>query len=181
MADTDPTPGTGDPSTDNPTPPTTDGPTTDELRAALRKAHKEAEATRLKLKEYEDRDKSEVERLHADIAERDATIAALPGQTRAQVVRFASIASAAGFLDPEDALMNLGDVDLADTDAVTAALADIAARKPHLVRPDQPRPVVPPRRHAPIVAQEPAQGSSPPVDASKATAAAALRSLSGTR
>lgn len=180
MADTDPAPGTGDPSTDSQTPTTADGPTTDELRAALRKAHKEAEATRLKLKEYEDRDKSEVERLQADIAERDATIAALPGQTRAQVVRFASIASAAGFLDPEDALMNLGDVDLADTDAVTAALADIAARKPHLVRSDQPRPVVPPRRHAPIIAQEPAQGGTS-TDATKATAAAALRSLSGTR
>lgn len=179
MADT-PTPGTGDPTTEDLKPPTTDGPTTDELRASLRKAHKEAEATRLKLKEYEDRDKSEVERLQADIAERDATIAALPGQTRAQVVRFASLASAAGFLDPEDALMNLGDVDLADTDAVTAALADIAERKPHLVRSEQPRPVVPPRRLAPVVAKEPAQGSAAG-DATKATAAAALRSLSGSR
>lgn len=183
MATNDPAPGTGEPSSEDPPPAAVNDPNVDELRAALRKAHKEAEATRLKLKEFEDRDKTEVERLQAEIAERDATIAALPGQTRAQVVRFASLASAAGFVDPEDALLNLGDVDLGDTEAVTAALGAIAERKPHLIRSDTSKlPPLPSRPNpVPVSAQELAQGSNPTVDASKATAAAALRSLSGSR
>lgn len=98
----------------------------DAERAARRDAERQ-------LKELQDRDKSELQKLHDDLKERDTQIAALPGQVRQQAIRFASQATRAGFLDPEDALAFI-DVDLADDDAVKKALADLAERKPHLVR-----------------------------------------------
>lgn len=79
--------------------------------------------------------KSELQKAQDALAERDAKLAELPKTIRGQVLRFASAASAAGFIDPEDALLGIDHtVDLADVDAVKAALVDLAERKPHLVR-----------------------------------------------
>lgn len=118
-----------------------------EVKQALRKANKEAETLRLKLKEIEDAEKSEMQKLQDSIAERDQQLAELPKAIRTQAIKFASTASSMGFLDPEDALVFVGDVDLADGDAVKAALEELAQRKPHLVRtdggprvPSRPRP-----------------------------------------
>jgi hypothetical protein len=81
--------------------------------------------------------KTELQKLQDAVAERDSKLADLPRQVRAQAIRFASKATQAGFLDPEDALTFLAnDVDLADDDAVKAALDELAERKPHLVRKD---------------------------------------------
>lgn len=89
--------------------------------------------------------KTELQQLQDAVAERDAKLNDLPRQARAQAIRFASKASAKGFLDPEDALTFLADgVDLADDDAVQAALDDLAQRKPHLVR-QQPAKKLPAR------------------------------------
>ncbi len=77
--------------------PTTDVPP--EVKAALRKANKEAETLRLKLQEFEDRDKSEAQKLaeRAEAAEKRATeletralrleVAAEKGLTPAQAKR----------------------------------------------------------------------------------------------
>lgn len=89
--------------------------------------------------------KSELQKAQDALAERDARLADLPKTIRGQVLRFASVASQKGFLDPEDALVFLGDVDLADNDALSAALDELAERKPHLVKaaPKQKLPVRP--------------------------------------
>lgn len=88
-----------------------------------------------KVKEIEDRDKSDLERLQETLNERDKALNELPGQVRKQALAFASTAGRKGFLDPEDALAFIGDdVDLADPKAVETALEDLAKRKPHLVR-----------------------------------------------
>lgn len=132
---TEPTP---EPETPAPTPET---PATDRLpddhpvARALAKANKEAETARQKLKEIEDRDKSELTRAQEALAEKDQALAALPKQVRQQVLGFASAASQKGFLDPEDALAFMPDsIDMADKTAVNEALDDLAQRKPHLVR-----------------------------------------------
>lgn len=65
MAD-DTTPATETVNGDKPPPPNNDKDAADDVKAmqaALRKANKEAETTRLKLKEYEDRDKSELDKV----------------------------------------------------------------------------------------------------------------------
>lgn len=109
---------------------------------AERNARREAER---KLKEIEDRDKTELQKLQDSIAERDAQLSEIPQAARKEAIRFASMATQAGFLDPEDALAFI-DVDLADADAVKTALAELAERKPHLVRteakrlPERPKP-----------------------------------------
>lgn len=88
-----------------------------------------------KFDEGEAASKSELQRLQDAVAERDAQLADLPRQARSQAIRFASKATQAGFLDPEDALTFLADgVDLADDAAVKVALDELAERKPHLVR-----------------------------------------------
>lgn len=135
---------------------------------AERAARREAER---KLKEYEDRDKTELQKLQDAVAERDAQLADLPKQARTQAIRFASQATSAGFLDPEDALLNLADVDLSDSDAVKAALEELAERKPHLVRQDKKKPATRPK---------PAKGDADDPDkglSGKEAAAAALRAL----
>lgn len=86
--------------------------------------------------EIEDRNKSDLERLQGEIRARDEQLASLPSQVQHNVVRFASLANQAGFLDPEDALLNLADLDLGDAEAVQAALDGLAERKPHLIRAD---------------------------------------------
>lgn len=134
---------------------------------AERAARREAER---KLKEYEDRDKTELQKLQDAVAERDAQLADLPKQARSQAIRFASQATAAGFLDPEDALLNLADVDLSDSDAVKSALEELAERKPHLVRQDKKKPATRPRPKAGDADPDPDKGL-----AGKERAAAALR------
>lgn len=92
--------------------------------------------------------KTELQKAQDAIAERDAKLAELPRTIREQVLRFASAAGAAGFIDPEDALIGIDSkVDLADAEAVKTALTDLAQRKPHLIRaeptkrlPARPRP-----------------------------------------
>lgn len=63
MADDDTTPETGDEPEETKPAPRSDDHDVEKLKAALRKANKEAEQTRLKLKEFEDRDKTESEKL----------------------------------------------------------------------------------------------------------------------
>lgn len=134
---------------------------------AERAARREAER---KLKEYEDRDKTELQKLQDAVAERDAQLADLPKQARSQAIRFASQATAAGFLDPEDALLNLADVDLSDSDAVKTALEELVERKPHLVRQDKKKPATRPKPKTGDPDQDPDKGLS-----GKERAAAALR------
>lgn len=79
MAD-DTTPVTGDEPTPDEVKPDTPTPPTDDvaaIKAALRKANKEAETARLKVKEYEDAGKTETERLTGQLtaAEQRATAA----------------------------------------------------------------------------------------------------------
>jgi len=136
---TDPDPAKGDP---DPTPPADLGDAGKKALDTERAARREAER---KLKEYEDRDKTELQKLQDAIAERDAQLADLPKQARSQAIRFASQASAAGFLDPEDALVLLGDIGLADGDVVKTALEELAERKPHLVRQDKKKPATRPK------------------------------------
>lgn len=141
---------------------------------ALAKANKEAEAARLKVKEFEDAQKGELEKLQDQIAERDRQLADLPAATRAQAIRFASLATQMGFVDPEDALTLSGDLDLSDAAAVKAALEDLAQRKPHLVRTD-PSPKVPQRPRPKGGAPDHDDGNAPK---GKERAAAALRAYS---
>ena len=152
-------------------PPATDGP---DWKAEARKWEqraKENSSAAARLQELEDAQKSELQKMQDAIAERDAQLADLPRKARAEAIRFASLATSAGFVDPEDALLNLGDVDLSDGDSVTQALAQLAERKPHLVR-EQAK--TPPRR------PKPANGSTPDTgeqSTDKERAAAALRAL----
>lgn len=175
MPDDDPTP-------DDPPTPTADDVTN--LKEAIRKERADAKAARTekvdlerRLKELEDADKSETQKLRDALAEKDAALVDLPKQVRQQVVRFASEASRAGFLDPEDALLNI-DVDLSDNDAVKAALADLAERKPHLVRTQKPPPKVPTR---PTAGAGEHLGSAAGDANAKERAAAAMRSFSSTQ
>lgn len=163
-----------EPSTD-PEAPAMDAPATDlgdAGKKALdteRAARKEAER---KLKDFEDRDKSELQKLQDELAERDARLSDLPKQARTQAIRFASQATTAGFLDPEDALLNLADVDLSDGDAVKAALSELADRKPHLVRQDRKKPATRPKPATGEPSDDPTGGIK-----GKERAAAALRQM----
>lgn len=164
--DTSDAPATGADDTDTPD---TLGDAGKKALEAERAARREAER---KLKEIEDRDKSELQKLQDAVKERDGQLAQLPAQVRKQAIRFASQATQAGFLDPEDALLNI-DVDLGDDAAVKAALEELAQRKPHLVRRDTPK--VPKR-------PKPPSGQSDESDddslKGKERAAAALRQFS---
>lgn len=123
--------------------------------------------------ELSEKNKTDLQKLQDDLAARDAQLADLPKQARTQAIRFASQATAAGFLDPEDALLNLADVDLADSDAVKTALAELAERKPHLIRQDNKK--KPPTRPKPAKgeADDDATGGL----TGKERAAAALRQM----
>lgn len=160
-------PATG--ATDDPKPPADLGDAGKKALETERAARKEAER---QLKELQDRDKTEQQRLQDQLAERDAQLADLPKQARSQAIRFASQATTAGFLDPEDALLNLADVDLADVDAVKAALDDLAERKPHLLRQDKKKPPTRPKP-AKGAADDDATGGL----TGKERAAAALRQM----
>lgn len=160
----DPDPAKGD---SDPTPPADLGDAGKKALDAERAARREAER---KLKEYEDRDKTELQKLQDAVAERDAQLADLPKQARSQAIRFASQATSAGFLDPEDALLNLADVDLSDSDAVKSALEELAERKPHLVRQDKKKPATRPKPAKGDADDDPDKGRT-----GKERAAAALR------
>jgi hypothetical protein len=121
--------------------------------------------------------KTELQQLQDAIAERDAKLADLPRQARAEAIRFSSKATAKGFLDPEDALTFLAaDVDLSDDAAVEAALDALAERKPHLLRIESPKKKLP-ARPKPDAGDEGTQGDQP---AGKERAAAALRQFRNT-
>ncbi|MCW2900231.1 MAG: hypothetical protein JWO67_2496 [Streptosporangiaceae bacterium] len=155
-----------DPPTDPPANPPADPPVDDKLgepgkkalaeeRAARKAAEKLAAEQAAKLKEFEDRDKTEAEKLaaKADAAEKREQAAT------ARAVRAEVKALADGFADKEDAVLNLGDLSQfvtdgeVDTDAIEVALKGVLDRKPHLAKADGPRP---PRA-------DPGQGGRPPV------------------
>lgn len=155
---------------------TTEGRLPDDHPAAkaLAKANREAAELRQQLKQIEDRDKSELQKAHDALKEKEAALADLPKAVRRQVLGFASKANAAGFLDPEDALAFLpDDVDLDDGNAVKVALDELAARKPHLVR----KTPTTRTRPKPLKGDETPDGDEPK---GKERAAAALRQLRGT-
>lgn len=122
--------------------------------------------------------KSELQKALDAIAERDTKLAELPTQIRRQVVRFASHATHAGFIDPEDALSFLpADVDLTDDDAVKKALDDLAERKPHLVKP----PTTKVKERPKPKAGEQSETNEVDETKGKERAAAALRQFRSTR
>lgn len=140
----------------------------------------EVKAKAAKLDEAEAASKSELQKLQDGIAERDAQLANLPKEIRQQAIRFASAASRAGFLDPEDALLNISDIDLSDNDAVKAALEELAERKPHLVRaPEEPKKKLPARPKVAKGSEADDEGDLGVVTG-KARAAAALRQFRST-
>jgi hypothetical protein len=130
-----------------------------------------------KFDEVDAASKTELQKLQDAVAERDAQIASLPNAVRKQAIRFASIATSKGFIDPEDALMGI-DADLADDAAVKAALDDLAERKPHLLR-EAPK-VKPPARPKPKAGDKEADDSTIEGQG-KERAAAALRQFSSSR
>lgn len=96
-----------------------------EVKAALRKANKEAETLRLKLKELEDKDKSEAEKL----VERLATAERERDALRTEAVR-ARVALTKG-LPPELADRLRGDTEdemAADADALLALVPAVTSR-----------------------------------------------------
>lgn len=139
--------------------------------------YEDIKAKAAKFDEVDAANKTELQKLQDAVAERDARLADLPREVRKQAIRFASLATQKGFLDPEDALVFI-DADLADDAAVKAALDDLAERKPHLVRKDNAK--KPPTRPKPKAGD---QGVDEPGDGleGKERAAAALRQFSSTR
>lgn len=129
-----------------------------------------------KFDEVDAASKSELQKLQDAVAERDAKLASLPADVRRQAIKFASIATSKGFIDPEDALMGI-DADLADDAAVTAALDALAERKPHLVREVPKKPAARPK---PKADKDGEDGPDPGLEG-KERAAAALRQFSSTR
>lgn len=156
----------GDPPTTQPTNPP-DPPQSDPLGDAGKKALQEERAARkaaekalaereAKLKEFEDRDKTEAEKLaaKAEAAEKRAAAA------DARAVKAEVRALADAFADRDDAALNLGDLSKfvkdgdVDTDAITRALDEVLKRKPHLAKNAGPRTPAP----------DPTQGARGPVD-----------------
>lgn len=159
---TDPLP-TDPPAVDPPKP--DDGLTTDagkkalsEERTARKAAEKEKAELAARLKEFEDRDKTEAEKLTAarDAAEQRASAAT------ARAVRSEVRALADGYADRDDAVLNLGDLTKyvgkdgeVDTDAITAELAKVLERKPHLAKASGPRNPAPDPSQGPRSTQPP--------------------------
>lgn len=127
MADDDSTdtPPVKDEETQPPAPPKADVPP--EVSAALKKANKEAETLRLKLKEIEDRDKSEAEKL----AERAATAERRVAEVEAKALR-SEIALKKG-LTPSQAKRLVGSTEdelMADADDLLADIKGSASTPP---------------------------------------------------
>lgn len=112
-----------------------------EERAARKAAEKERADLAAKLKTYEDRDKTETERL----AERAETAQKAADAATKRAVKAEVKALADGFADKEDAVLNLGDLSQfvkdgdVDTDAIGEALKGVLERKPHLAKQTGPR------------------------------------------
>jgi hypothetical protein len=112
-----------------------------EERAARKAAEKALAERDAKLREFEDRDKTESEKLaaKAEAAEKRATDAT------ARAVKAEVKALADGFADREDAVLNLGDLSQyvkdgeVDTDAIAEALKGVLERKKHLAKETGPR------------------------------------------
>ncbi len=132
-----------------------------------------------KFDEVDAASKSELQRAQDAIAERDRQLADLPKVARQQAIRFASLASQRGFLDPEDALVFI-DADLGDEAAVKAALDDLATRKPHLVRQEEAPTKTPRTRPKPRVGERSTEDQEP-ATTGKERAADALRLMSSNR
>jgi len=128
-----------------------------------------------KFDEVDAASKTEQQKLQEAIAERDAQLANLPKQARQEAIRFASLATKKGFLDPEDALVFI-DADLSDGEAVEAALADLAERKPHLLRSETAPKPKPRTRPKPVEGEA---GDGPDLTG-KERAASALRQMRST-
>lgn len=154
-------------------------PDTHPLVKAYKATKADLAATRSKLQGIEDEGKSELQRLQDSITAKDQELAELPKTVRKQAIAFASAATKAGFLDPEDALVFI-DVDLSDSEAVKAALEDLAERKPHLVSKEKTPKKLPKR---PTAKKGDAGEDGDEVDdlKGKERAAAALRQFSSTR
>jgi hypothetical protein len=121
----------------------------------IRKQNSEAENLRKRLREYEDRDKTESQRIADQLAQANEQVT----KTRQRLVRAqvqalasASVGERAPFTDPEDAVGALdldsyidsdGDIDEA---AIEADLQALLERKPHWAK---PQPQEGPRRPAP--------------------------------
>lgn len=125
-------------------------------RKARRDAEKELKALRTKVREFEDRDKSDLERAQSRAAELEQQVAA--AQSRAVRAEVKAQASAT-FADPDDAAAFLdlskyadGDGEI-DAEQIAADLSELLERKPHLAK---PAPAPEPRRPAP----DRSQGSS---------------------
>jgi hypothetical protein len=110
-------------------------------RARANAAEKLAAEQAAKLKEFEDRDKTDAEKLTAakEAAEKRATDAT----NRAVKAEIKALAD--GYADRDDAILNLGDLAQyvkdgdVDTDAIKAKLADVLTAKPHLAGAVAPR------------------------------------------
>ena len=120
-------------------------------RAAAKKAaaaeKKRADDLARKVAEFEDRDKSELEKAAAkaerlEAAAKAATARAVKAEVRAAAAEFADPEDAAAFLDLSSYSNGDGEI---DADAIQADLADLLERKPHLrrqaaVEPAKPKP-----------------------------------------
>ena len=136
--------------------------------AAAAEAAAKAENAKLlaRIQEFEDRDKSELEKAQATAERNAARAEAADRRVVATEIRLA--AAAAEFVDPSDAISVLG-TDLAsyvqdgvvDTAAIEAAVADLLEKKPHWKKlPAPAAPVVePPKRATPAPVADPAQGA----------------------
>jgi hypothetical protein len=117
--------------------------------AGLRKRLKELEPLAAKAKKLEDAQKTETERLQAELTEREKQIDQIRRRAVTSEVRSLAADLFADKTDPEahlDLNVYVGDDGDIDTDQITVDLADLLARKPHLgkAKPDTER-----RRPAP--------------------------------
>jgi hypothetical protein len=141
-----------DPPAGTPTDPPADPPAGDQLGDAGKKALQEERTARkaaekalaerdAKLREFEDRDKTDAEKLAA----RAESAEKLAATATARAVKAEVKALADGFADKDDAVLNLGDLSKfvtdgeIDTDAIAAELGKVLERKPHLGKAATPR------------------------------------------
>lgn len=129
-------------------------------RATARKSaaaeKKRADDLARKVAEFEDRDKSEVEKATAkaerlEAAAAKATARAVKAEVKAAAAEFADPEDAAAFLDLSAYTSDDGEI---DTEAISADLADLLERKPHLKRPTT-------APKAPTPRPDPGQGARP--------------------
>lgn len=117
--------------------------------ASLRKRLKELEPLAAKAKKLEDAQKTETERLQAELTEREKQIDQIRKRAVKSEIRSLAADLFADKTDPEahlDLNVYVGDDGDIDTDQITTDLADLLERKPHLgkAKPDTER-----RRPAP--------------------------------